>query len=189
MLLHIAGEALKGLAFLHARQLTHGAVAPASIRLGRDGRVKLAGAGSAWTARRSIRRRSSKGKRGKHPRGTCGHLARLCRGVGPFLRAPARRRAEVRRSLFCGRGGARAARVAARSGAAGHCYVPPRRAVPHPARVAVPRKFSAAVNTALGPLLRRTKIGWRSWSAQWQHHHQPGGQQPTRTAWPTSRFY
>ena len=62
------------------------------------------------------------------------------RGVGPLLRAPARRRAEVRCSLFCGRGGARAARLAARSGAAGHCYVPPRRAVPHPARVAVPAK-------------------------------------------------
>lgn len=45
VLLHIAGEALKGLAFLHARQLSHGAVAPASIRIARDGRVKLADAG------------------------------------------------------------------------------------------------------------------------------------------------
>ena len=32
VLLHIAGEALKGLAFLHARQLTHGAVAQGSVQ-------------------------------------------------------------------------------------------------------------------------------------------------------------
>ena len=69
VLLHIAGEALKGLAFLHARQLTHGAVAPASIRLGRDGRVKLAGAGFGLDGPAQYQAPELKGKARKTPEG------------------------------------------------------------------------------------------------------------------------
>ena len=69
VLLHIAGEALKGLAFLHARQLAHGAVAPASIRLGRDGRVKLAGAGFGLDGPAQYQAPELKGKARKTPEG------------------------------------------------------------------------------------------------------------------------
>ena len=69
VLLHIAGEALKGLAFLHARQLSHGAVAPASIRLGRDGRVKLAGAGFGLDGPAQYVAPELKGKATKTPEG------------------------------------------------------------------------------------------------------------------------
>ena len=69
VLLHIAGEALKGLAFLHARQLAHGAVAPASIRIARDGRVKLAGAGFGLEGPAQYQAPELKGRATKTPEG------------------------------------------------------------------------------------------------------------------------
>ena len=69
VLLHVAGEALKGLAFLHARRLAHGAVAPASIRLARDGRVKLAGAGFGLDGPAQYVAPELKGKATKTPEG------------------------------------------------------------------------------------------------------------------------
>ena len=88
VLLHIAGEALKGLAFLHARQLTHGAVAPASIRSGgtaeparrRGVRLGRPGAVSSAGAQRESEENTRGGRVGTWP-------GALCRGVGPFLRA------------------------------------------------------------------------------------------------------
>jgi len=52
-LLHVAAQALAGLAAIHAACLVHGGVAPESIRVARDGRVKLAalGAGAAVAPR------------------------------------------------------------------------------------------------------------------------------------------
>jgi serine/threonine protein kinase len=69
VLLHVATETLKGLEFLHARQLSHGAVAPASIRIARDGRIKLADAGFGLDGPAQYVAPELKGKATKTPEG------------------------------------------------------------------------------------------------------------------------